>query len=620
MRTALYITAILPVCLLLIGVVPARAQVQLSDSLFLSNANANLSGGYSGGFGNLTESSHSLNWSGTGAVNGYYYNPQFLSFTIQPYYNQSRVNSSSASVGDSSGINLSTSLFGGSQFPGTISYSKNYNTLETVGIPGLPGYSANGNNDALGIGWGLNFSGLPHIGVQFQLSHNAYSIFGTDAEGTSAAKSFAVQSSYKLAGFNFSGAFNHIGMNGEVPLVLTNEGTASNHNSGNNFNFNATHRLPMNGSFSASFSRSSSSSDSTPGGYSGPSLSDIAGQSMSANGGINPWKSVSIAGSINYDDNLGGTIRQTLVNQGGLYQETRFVSGATALGMVGTVAYQPVASLSLSGQVQRREQNWLGMQMALTSFSGISRYMHNLLGGVLAASATVTESHSDNEPGGVLGFSDSLSYSRDFAGWHVSGSANYVQNEQSVLITYMTSNYSFGGNARRRIGPFYWTAGASTARTGMAMQRGSGASSESYSTGLSLSPWFAISANYGNSLGTAVQSTTGLIIAPLPLEVLNPFAIVTYGGNSYSIAASTTPIHRFAFGVSYSRAASSTSGGLVSSNNLNRQLLITTHYQWRQMYFSGGYSNFYQGISIAGVPASQSTSFFVGVSRWFNFF
>jgi hypothetical protein len=65
---------------------------------------------------------------------------------------------------------------------------------------------------------------------------------------------------------------------------------------------------------------------------------------------------------------------------------------------------------------------------------------------------------------------------------------------------------------------------------------------------------------------------------------------------------------------------SDTIGVTTNSNNQLSQFSVNTHYQWRKMYFNGGYSTFTQGISLAGTPPSRLSSFYVGVSRWITFF
>ena len=51
-------------------------------------------------------------------LSGFYYNPKFLNFNVQPFYNRSQDNSSFQSVFSDSGVDASVNLFSGSHFPG----------------------------------------------------------------------------------------------------------------------------------------------------------------------------------------------------------------------------------------------------------------------------------------------------------------------------------------------------------------------------------------------------------------------------------------------------------------------------------------------------------------------
>ncbi len=44
--------------------------------------NGTVSAGYNGDYGNLIPSDHSMTFGGTGTLSGFYYNPNFLSYTI----------------------------------------------------------------------------------------------------------------------------------------------------------------------------------------------------------------------------------------------------------------------------------------------------------------------------------------------------------------------------------------------------------------------------------------------------------------------------------------------------------------------------------------------------------
>ncbi|HEU5402303.1 MAG TPA: hypothetical protein VFU86_13150 [Terriglobales bacterium] len=592
------------------------AQISIGDDLKLSTATGIIGAGYTGNYGNLVDSSHSLDWNGSGNISGYYYNPNFLSFSVAPYYDQSRANSTSQALTNTSGVNFNSSIFNGSRFPGSVSYSKGFNSQGTFGVPGLPDFTTHGDNDSFGVGWSANLPDLPSVSTQLQWSHSAYSIYGTDSDGNSASHSFNIRSGYSLAGFSLNGGFSHAAANSDVPLLLAPGNAATSDVTSDTWNFNAGHRLPMRGNFSANFSRYSSDYNySNEGISSGNSATD----SYAGTASIQPWDKVSFSGSVGFDDNLGGTLTQQILNAGGTGAQIFPLTGSTSLSMIGQVAYQPFDDLALDGQVQRRVQSWLGVNFGVTSYTGLARYTRQLWGGSLGAITSVTGNREDNSQGTVLGFSDNITYSRSVGGWNFGGNFGYSQNVQTLLVTYMTSNYTAGGTVQRKIGAAYLSLSANTARSGMALQQGDEAASNSYSVGLNTGRYFSASASYQNSNGTAIQTITGLTPTPLP-PVINPEAIVLYEGRSYAFSASTTPFRRFAFAATYSKSLSDTRSTTINSNIAFEQLAVTTHYQWRKMYFMGGYSQFVQGISVAGVPASRLSSFYIGVNRWFNWF
>ena len=112
----------------------ASAQVTHGETSL--NLNGTVSAGYSDDYSNLAASDHSVLFGGTADLSGSYFNPNFLSFEIQPFYNQSRDNSTSQSLTDSSGVNLNARIFGGSHYPGSISYSTTLNSSGNFGVPG----------------------------------------------------------------------------------------------------------------------------------------------------------------------------------------------------------------------------------------------------------------------------------------------------------------------------------------------------------------------------------------------------------------------------------------------------------------------------------------------------
>ena len=58
-----------------------------------------------------------------------------------------------------------------------------------------------------------------------------------------------------------------------------------------------------------------------------------------------------------------------------------------------------------------------------------------------------------------VGFIGTVNYFRSFGQWETSGSFNYAQNVQSLLITETTSYYNYNANIHRRFSSrVQWTA------------------------------------------------------------------------------------------------------------------------------------------------------------------
>src|SRR5215470_1578471 len=114
--------------LLVLAVAPfASAQVGVGENTKL-NAGGLFTFGYSGAYADETPSSHGLDLGFNGTVNGSYYNPNFLNFSLTPYYNRSQANSDSQSITGARGVTGTANFFTGSKFPGSVTYHYDGNT------------------------------------------------------------------------------------------------------------------------------------------------------------------------------------------------------------------------------------------------------------------------------------------------------------------------------------------------------------------------------------------------------------------------------------------------------------------------------------------------------------
>ena len=224
-------------------------------------ANGTINAGYNDNYGSDIESSHGLGFGGVAALNGFFYNPNFINFNINPYYNQSRANSGTGSISDASGVTLNSGIFGGSHFPGSVNYSTAFNSTGNYGIPGISSLNTNGNSQNFGINWGAYVPGLPTLSVGYQMGSSNYNLYGTNESGNAKFNSFNLSSNYNLFGFGLSGGISHGNSDSLIPGVIIGGQTATANSDSTSYVFSVAHQLPWSGNFNTSFNRTDLNSD-----------------------------------------------------------------------------------------------------------------------------------------------------------------------------------------------------------------------------------------------------------------------------------------------------------------------------------------------------------------------
>lgn len=592
-------------------VLPVAAQLRLGEAS--TNANGTISTGYTASYGNLTPSSHGWTVGGAATVSGSFYSPNFLSFNVSPYLNQSRANSNFQSISNASGVNASANIFAGSHFPGSINYSKAYNSEGNYAVPGLANYVTHGNSDTFGINWSENLPDAPSFSAGFQLGSSQYSVYGTNNEGKNAFHSVNLHSSYRVAGINMGAYYSNGGGHSLIPQVVAGEITEE-HSANTSYGFNASHLLPLQGSISTSINRSEWNSSYL--GFSSSGTIDTV-NTMAA---IHPKNNLSFSASANYSDNLTGQLIQSVVAEGGIVPGLNANETSNSLDLMGVAGYTPLANLQTSAFVERRTQSFLGETYGVNSYGGGATYAHGILDGTFNTSLTLTANTSDNTGENTLGFSTTENYSSIILGWHATGSFGYSQNVQTLLVTYMNSFYNYSGNIRRNWGQFNVSAGAGGARTALTQQAGTTNSSESYSGSAGYGIWLTANGSYSRSDGQALATAAGLVPVPVPSPTLPSNLVSLFGGKSYSISLSSTPVKKLIIGAAYANSTSNTTSDTISSSNQNNQFNYLIQYQFRKLYFNSGYARLEQGFSGSGTPSEVISSYYFGVSRWFNFF
>jgi hypothetical protein len=602
---------------LLIWAGASRASAQVQAGLLNMNLSGVASGGYAADYGNFVPSDHSFNAAGDANLSGFFYDPNFLSFKIQPFYNESRANSDFQSITSASGVTASSSIFGGSEFPGSISYANTFNGTGNFGIPDVANYTSHGDSQTFSVGWSELVPHLPTLSIGYQQGANHYSLYGTNEDTSSAFQAATANSTYQLLGFTLNANYHYTTTHLDIPQLFSGEQQPSiSDSSGNSFTFGIGHRLPFNGSFAAGASRSDLSEDSSAGPYSATL------DTVNAGLGFNPIARLTFGTNAQYTDNLTATLYQSILAAGGIVGETTPNDSTHALDVTSYANYQvPVLHMTFSATDDHRDQAFAGERLQSDSYTGTATYTNTIWNGAFNAVAGVTHTVVDPGDEGRLGLLGSASYSRDVGRWKITGQGTYAENQQTILIAYTSNSYGFSGTLGRKIGRrSHWSATGGGARSGLSNEPGAGTFSQYYSTAYS-AKWISASAAYTRSDGNGILTAAGVTATPVPLPVLTPGAVILYGGHAYSFAFGATPVRGLTISASYSRALASTAaGGLSSANNNNEQLIARIQYLIRKIYLQAGYVKLTQGFSQIAGPSAMTSSLYVGLSRWFSFF
>jgi hypothetical protein len=611
-------------------VAPAAAQLQLGDTSM--NASGYLFTGYGGSYGQDIQSSHNIEFGANGTLQGSYYNPNFLNFAFSPYYDRGSATATSQSLTNDSGFNATTNLFTGSHFPGSVGYSRAWNSVGQFAVPGQADLTTHGNNNNLNINWNELIPGLPTLSIGYSMGGSDYSVYGLEQNGNTSNHNFNLRSGYLWDGFTL-GAFYTRGSSEAKFPVLVGDGVRQDTSSsyGDGYGFSLGRSLPvMRGAFSANYNHNDVNTDYL--GYHFNGGIDTVYASL----GLQPTNKWHVQGSSGYNSNLAGSLIEIIVpgtsSSTGLVPSVGDVTGngtnntvttdssSHSWDMQANTSYALLPNLSADGWVSRREQFYQGASYGMTTVGGGASYARNLLGGGFSMVGSLIDSRRDDIDANSLGFSIGAGWGRDIRGWAVSGNFSYVQNVQSLLVTYMNSYYVYTGSVRHKFAnQLVWSLTAAASDTGLTATPHTASSSQSFGTGISYRHWIGVNGSYARADGYGLVGGGGIVPTPLP-PIIPPELLVMYGGHSYSVGVGSTPLKRLTVSASFSHSNFDTVNAGLSSASRSQQFNAYVHYQYRKMVFSGGYARLIQGFSATGTSPADVSSFSVGVSRWFNFF
>lgn len=446
---------------ILLLVLPAMAQMQVGDYLHM-NLNGNVGFNYAGGM-NQGQSDHAMGFSGNGQLTGNYYSPNFLNFTVDPFYNRTQSDSTFGSLTNTTGITSNVNLFSGTHFPGTVSYNRLYNGTSAFNVPGSDiGLAQHTNTQNFGLGWSALIPDMPTLTATYFIGNSTNNILGADGQDTETDRTLTLLSTYKWDGFNLSGQFLHRNMHANFGEELQVGGLpVTTESSSNGYSATAQHALPFAGNFSLSFNHLGYGYDYRDS-YSAKNSGTT--NTINSTASFHPTMKLATSFYANYNDNLIGVIPEPVLNSGTPVNLGTANSFKSVL--VGSnVFYQIFNSLGVSAEVNHQYQTFLGHTYAATQFGGSANFTfgHSILKGLSFSIGAVDTAQQENNTG--MGFVGNVNYTRKMLGWDVNGNFSYTQNVQTVMLIYTTSSYSYLGSIRRRIGERkYFVAGYSGCR------------------------------------------------------------------------------------------------------------------------------------------------------------
>jgi hypothetical protein len=597
---------------LLLWALPAAAQMEIGDTSTTMNGTVSL--GYDGSFGQTGVSSHGLTTGFDGHLQGHYYNQNFVSFQINPYYNRSQNNSAYQSVFNASGVNANANLFSGSHFPGFFSYNKTYENSGSFGLPGTPGLTTHGSGQGFSVGWSALLPEKPTLSVSYTQGSGSSTAYGSSGKSESGNKIFDLHSDYTRWGTRMRGFFQHQNSDASSPSYLAGFTPIQSNSSSNTYGFTADHKIFWNGDLIGGWHRNTFTYEYVGGQTHGSTDTE------NLNAMFRPIPKMSLGMSVNHFSNLSGALMEQVIGAGGIPTQSlsQFSSGSTQY--TANAGYTIGHGLYVQGNVTHWNQRLGSKDVSSTLYGGTLNYNLNrrFLGSFTLTVGVMDNATQAGHQGTTL--ITNVGYSRKIDGWDISGHFNYDQNLQTLVTVYTTSSYGYGASVRRKLGyRTYWNASFSGGHSGLSQFAGYSNESESYSTSFTHRS-YGISATYAKSDGSSLFTPSGLVPVPVPAPVLGPDNLVLYNATGWAFAANGSPIRRLQLSASFSRSLGSTLSPVTDNHNYSNMLNMQARYPIRKLYFTAGYTKFRQGISATGTAPTDVTTYFLGLSRWFNFF
>lgn len=584
----------------------ASAQVTLGQNLSMTMSGA-LGYGYNGNYGNLlNSSSHDQGINATGDLNGYYFNPNFISFHVHPYYDRNQSNSEAQNILGSDGVGATASFFGGSHFPGSISFGKDFSTNSQFLVAGVPTVQTDSSSQSFSLNWSELLPHWPTLTATYSMGSSTSTLEQLDTHDKS--KNLDITSTYQLGGWSIHGNWDHNTSDFSAPGFIVSQ-TITGGGSGLSYGVAAGHTFPLRGSFGLAWSHSK---------FEDSSGTDWSSNYLTASNSFMPWSRLTLYQNANYTTNLVLLLSQTALNGGtaaGLQNE----SDAQGFSYNAGGSFNIGRGLTVGGQYTYQLQWLQGREFQASRYGANANYNYsNRLFGMFYFGVGVIDTVSQFASYGT-GLNATVGMSRRFGRWETAADFNYFQNLQTLGTTQVTSSYMYGGSVKRKLSDDLRVLLALRAsHSGMVTVDGSGNRAESAS---GMIHWrrYDFGGSYSQSDGTAVFTSAG-VLTPTPIAPLLTDQFLLFNGHAWTANGSTLFFRHLSLASSYSQFRSSTfrlnQGVLDRGNRYN----FRSEYRLRKFTLVGGYNRAWQDVSTVALGPRVVNSYYMSVLRWFNVF
>ena len=617
------------------------AQLKVGDDTSL-NFNANASVGYVRSWDGTDSNSATYGFSGN--LTGFYHDPRFLSFSANPYLNQSNLNSTVNSNTLASGIYSQANFLSATKTPMTFSYSRDYDRDSTSTLPGSGiGYITHGNGQGFGASASYLPDDWPSLTASFAHSSSDYAVDGQPGQGNSHLNTFSLNSRYDLANTILSASYSHTWVNSQTPILGSVDSALNQNTNSGNFFASASRSFGTRAGLSVSYSRSSVHGD-----YADTTL-DQTYDNLYGHANFKATSRLSLGAYFAYSSNLSGQFFTNIITGAGA-QKTPVTSTGEAttsganrytnsfLSYGADAGYQVFSCLSLIGRVEHRIQGQAGglPDFTSTETTGTAMCNHKLWGGGLGLSGSASYSFAplyalQNSSGSTaekqtgqtsfLGESATASYSHPLGAWNGSVSGNYSHGLTTFLVGYIQTTYGGGASISRTLRYWAMSASASVSKAHVDTSTLSDTDSESLSGTLTHRNT-SLTGSYSKSQGNALQVGSSIVpVAGSTGGVEN--LLIRYNGQSYGIGASWRPKRRWTLVGNYAHVDYSSLNPLIGTNPVrtrSTQLSFRSEYGFRQLYVVTGYNRVDQGSNQVGATPYLYNTYYFGIQRQFNFF